>query len=185
MGPYANHTRGRALANADLIPGVIIKYFNSSITAGILAVLFFAAAHFSVTAYHHYLNDWENIDALQMRLKIARQQQSETQHRHQLLLQAKAFQDLASALKMEQKNWSVYDIQIEEPVSRAELTQILNQCQNSASYYFKPIAFHAKTADSPENQKAQAAAPHKGDTLPDSPGDIFLTLRGAFLVREE
>jgi len=165
---------------------VIIKYFNSSITTGILAVLFFAAAHFSLTAYHHYLNNRENIDALQIRLKIARQEQGETQHRHQLLLQAKAFQDLASALKMEQKNWSVYDIQIEEPVSRAELTQILNQCQNTASYYFKPIAFHAKTADSPENQKAQAAAaPRKGDTPTDSPSDIFLTLRGAFLVREE
>jgi hypothetical protein len=164
---------------------VIIKHLRASITAGVLSLLLLAAAHLFLSAYHQHRLDLAQHETLHTRLRMARQQQSETLHRQQVLLQVKAFLDLADALKMDKMNWSVYDIQLEEPVTRSELKQILEQCQNTPSYYFRPTSFHAKTADSPDVLLSQMTKSDMDDGSAAAPGDILLSLKGAFLVREE
>ena len=88
--------------------------------------------------------------------------------------------------KMTEQDWSVYDIHIEEPVSRQQLSQILDQCQNSSSFYFKPTAFHATAPGTPEpgNGTPQKASRSDGSREPKS-DEVLLTLTGAFIVKEE
>ncbi len=117
---------------------------------------------------------------------MARQQQSETKHKKQIFLQVKTFLEQAKSLKLEKENWSVYDINITGPVTFLELSQILNQCTNTTSFYFKPITFHVKSAEKPEKDINKKIPPSKQtDSSETKTGDILLTLRGAFIVREE
>ncbi len=121
-----------------------------------------------------------------MRLRLARKQQTETRQKQQVLLKVKAFLDQAKSMGLEQKSWSVYDINIDGPVTFFELAQILNQCTNTSSFYFKPILFHVKSAaESEKNIKNKTPPTRQADSPEFKTGDILLTLKGAFIVKEE
>ena len=117
------------------------------------------------------------------RVGLLKQQKREAQRKWRILTRVNSFVDRASSLGLEGMKWANYDVNIQEPVTFFEMEQILNQCLNSSSYYFRPIALHANI--SPESDaKIVKKASTSADSRESKKGDLMLTLRGAFIVRE-
>ena len=95
-----------------------------------------------------------------------------------------SFVNRASSLELERDKWAYYDVNIEEAVSFPEAEEILRQTTNSLSYYFKPVMLHVKTKS---ESNAKAGPDKRTATSADSPetkkGDVFLTLKGTFVVK--
>lgn len=94
------------------------------------------------------------------------------------------FVNRASSLKLERDKWAYYDVNIDEAVSFPEAEEILGQTANSSSYYFKPVMLHVKTK---MESNDKAGRDKQTATSADSPetkkGDVFLTLKGTFVVK--
>lgn len=154
-----------------------------------LAVFFFIAAYFFLTAYNRYAVRQEKKEALTVRVRILKQQQREAERKKRIISRVNDFMNRAGSFGLEKNRWSVYDINIDEPVTFFEIEQILNQCQNSSAYYFKPISLYAKTPQKSDKNRESDKKKTKKTTSADSretrEGDIMLTLRGAFVVRED
>ena len=77
---------------------------------------------------------------------------------------------------------ALHDVNINTPVRFEEFERLLSQCENSLSYYFKPLLLHTKIIREPEETLKKRK---KGDTesekLPKN--DVELVLRGAFVIR--
>jgi hypothetical protein len=149
-----------------------IKTYRTYIVAVGIAILFFIAAHLFLTAYTRYVIAREKVLLLTGEDKLLKEQKRELERKNQILSQVGNFIDKADKLGLEKDRWAAYEVNIQEPVSFSEMEQILTQCTNSSSYYFKPIMLHVKKSSS-----TPAVSPDK------KMGDVLLTLRGAFVVR--
>ncbi len=133
-------------------------------------------------------------EALGVRLKVLQQQKREAERKARILSKLNDFVHRAGSFGLEESGWDTYEVFINEPVTFAEMEQMLNQCTNSADYYFKPISLYAKTGRDPGAGPAVVAA-EKGagpkEKMPvtsvglqgGAKGDVLLTLKGAFVVR--
>ena len=102
------------------------------------------------------------------------------------MVRVNRFINLARSLGLEKDKWAYYDVNIQEPVSFQEAEKILRQTTNSSSYYFKPATLHVTTKIEPDKkatQKKQSAT--SADSPETKEGDILLTLRGGFLVKQK
>lgn len=125
---------------------------------------------------------------MERRVRLLKQQKREAQRKWRILTRVNTFVDKASSLGLVGKKWDTYDVNIQEPVTFFEMEQILNQCLNSPSYYFKPIALHANISPESDGHESDEKIEKKTSSSADSPerkeGDLMLTLRGAFIVRQ-
>ena len=125
---------------------------------------------------------------METRVRLLKQQKREAQRKWRILTRVNAFVDKAASLGLEGKKWANYDVNIQEPVTFFEMEQILNQCLNSSSYYFKAIALHANISHESDGHESDRKIVKKASTSADSreskKGDMMLTLRGAFIVRQ-
>jgi hypothetical protein len=154
------------------------------ISAG-LAIFFFIAAHFFLTAYNIYILSQEKITVLNRQVQLLIKQQGELERKERIMVRVNRFINRAKSLGLVKDKWAYYDVNIQEPVSFQEAEKILQQTTNSSSYYFKPVTLHVKTKIEPDKKATQKKPPSISADSPETKeGDILLTLRGGFLVKQ-
>lgn len=121
---------------------------------------------------------------------MSKQQKRETERKSRILSRASRFVEKAERLGLDEESWAVYAVDIQEPVSFFEMEQMIKQCTNSSTYYFKPISLHAKTTLGSvvkEEKKVEQKSSPSTSAVAQRPeeGDVMLTLRGAFVVRQK
>ncbi len=122
-----------------------------------------------------------------LQLKLLKQQQNEIRRKEKILYQVEDFVRNAKALGLEETRWSFYNVNIQEPVTFTEMEQILDQCANSSSYYFKPDLLHVRLVSDSDlkPEKTKASSSSSAESLDTKVPDIHLTLRGSFIVRHK
>ena len=119
-----------------------------------------------------------------MKYRLLKQEVKKARQEKKILAQVNDFISRADYFGLDKSKWSFYDVHIEEEVSLPELEQILNQCANNSSYYFKPVSFYAKISGKKDKKKTKpAVSSTNADSDETRKGDIQLKLTGAFVVR--
>ncbi len=124
---------------------------------------------------------------MSLQLKLLKQQQNDLRRKEKILYKVENFVRNAKTLGLEENRWSFYDDNIEDPVTFTEMEQILNQCANSSSYYFKPASLYVRrvSASDLKSEKTKASSGSSADSTDTKRSDMHLTLRGAFIVRHK
>ena len=157
---------------------------RSPLVTMVLSILFTVAAAFTITAYHDLDGNREKLDALKVRLRVMAHQKKDVEKTQVQLNRLNGFMRKAATLGLEQENWASYDVNIQAPVTFAQMARILNQCVNTPDYYFKPVSLQVKTNVKPDQTGLKGASlPVTDDSFDPDKGDVLLTLKGAFVVR--
>ncbi|MDY6792657.1 MAG: hypothetical protein SWH54_15455 [Thermodesulfobacteriota bacterium] len=108
------------------------------------------------------------------------------EQKKRILHRVKRFIDQADTLGLEKSRWATYEVNIAQGIDFIDMEQIVNQCVNTQSYYFRPVSLHIKTNHVSDNDEISRKAEVKPDeSWEDQPGDAILTLNGAFVVRHK
>jgi hypothetical protein len=140
----------------------------------------------SLSAYNRYLAGREKVETLTVRLRLMEEEKIKLEQKRRILLRVKKFIDDADALGITESKWSTYEVNIAQGSAFFEMEQIVNQCVNTPSYYFRPVSLHIKTNHKSDNKDISGKPDLKSDEFPeDQEGDVVLTLNGAFVVRHK
>ena len=119
---------------------------------------------------------------------MAKQQQAATEQKRKSALLVSSFLNKAKTLGINPDRWAFYNIDIKKPVFFHEMVQILNQCENSSFFYFKPAFIHAKLASAnsriTKSDTGDKAAFISESSSDDRQKDVLLELKGVFVVRQ-
>lgn len=115
-----------------------------------------------------------------MRKRIARKKR--------MIARAQRFIKDAVSLGLTPDRWDQYDVEINGPVSFLQLREILMQTAPGNNYYFEPLVFYLakhppEEKTSPDSAKVREPEPASMSNKLEK-GDIFLRLKGNFLVRK-
>lgn len=157
-----------------------MKIFRSCIMTGLLAVLFLMAGYYFLTGYKVYVAHKENKAELVRQVKWLSQLQSERKQKLHSILRINNFVKHAKLMRLEEKKWAVYNVDIQDTVTFAEMKKILKQCSNADSHYFRPISFHIKSLKANGNTDKTSERIFENKT-----GDILMSLKGAFVVKNQ
>ena len=162
-----------------------IKIFRSCVMTGFLVLLLLIGGRFFLTGYKRYVVNQDKKSALTRRANFLNQQQSDRKQKMHNILRVSRFVNNAKLLGLEKRRWAVYNVDIQDAVTFTEMKKNLMQCSNSASRYFRPVSFHIKSLKATDNN---AGIGNKNETsemsFKNKTGDILMTLKGAFVVRE-
>ena len=147
-------------------------------TTALLVIVFIMVGYFFLKAYDHLNASLERATILKKKANFLRIQKKEVERKNRIFLTVKRFMDKTGIMGLEPKNWSSYDVNIQDSVSFADMKKILEQCANSRFAYYKPMSLHIKTDTSDGVRKA-------GRSSADRPGDLLITLKGKFVARRE
>ena len=151
----------------------------------VLSILFTIAAAFTISAYRELDGNREKLETLKVRLRVMAHQRKDVEKTQVQIARLKGFMQKAADMGLEQHKWASYDVNIQEPVTFAQMARILNQCVNTPDYYFKPVSLQVKTKVNPDQTHLKGTSLPAGDDIFDSgKGDVLLTLKGAFVVRQ-
>ncbi|MGD2029786.1 MAG: hypothetical protein PVG86_07580 [Desulfobacterales bacterium] len=163
-----------------------IKVFRSCVMTGVLVVLVLIGGRFFLTGYKRYVVHQEKKAVLTRRANLLNQQQSEQKQKMHHMLRVNRFVNNAKLLGLEKRKWAVYHVDIQDTVTFTEMKRNLMQCTNSASRYFRPVSFHIKSLKATHMNKGIGNKNESSEVLSkNNTGDILMTLKGAFVVREE
>ncbi len=154
------------------------------IAAG-LALIFIVTAHFFLIAYDAYVMDRDTLKILTDQLEGLESRKEEQGRKKHILERVDNFVNRAGSLGLARNQWSYYDVSIEEAISFEGVEKILRQTANSPSYYFKPDKVYLKTkydVGDEGDQSNEISPPTGTEQMED--GDILLTLKGTFIVRD-
>lgn len=118
---------------------------------------------------------------LKLELKILSEQQAINNKKNERISDFTDFIDKAVKLDMKTDKWNRLAVNINEPVSYLELEEILNQCSNNNSFYFKPEFIEIKKQEKstiPDTTKRKKSSPGKNQ-------DVNLNLKGTFIVKNK
>ena len=163
----------------------IITKYGSLLISLVLAICVCVSFHFFITHYSQCMVLLEQEAKLTKRFEFLKQKQNEILKRNRIFTKIKTFVMLSENLGLSKDKWSEYAVAIDEPVTFAEFSQIINQCVNTPAYYFKPVSLHAKPVlgtDKPPAPKKQS--PPAGGVSTKKTGDINLILQGKFIARK-
>ena len=162
---------------------------------GVLVMLLLIGGRFFLTGYKRYVVHQDKKTALTRRVNFLNQQQSERKQKMHHILRVNRFVNNAKLLGLEKNRWAVYHVDIQDAVTFTEMKRNLMQCTNSASRYFRPVSFHIKSLKATHKIKSlkathkNAGIGNKNETseilFKNKTGDILMTLKGAFVVKEE
>jgi hypothetical protein len=144
-----------------------------------MALLLVATAWVGLSVYDQYEAKRLQLKALVQTAAERRGRQKQFEEKKRILLQVQRFMDKARSLGLEPQGWSVYAVNIEEPLPFAEMEQILNQCTNSAAAYYLPASLHIKAIAANQTSSVKAKPPVS------SRADVAVTLKGKFLAKPE
>lgn len=157
-----------------------MKIFRSCIMTGLLAVLFLMAGYYFLTGYKVYVAHKKNKAELVQQVKWLSQLQSERKQKLHSILRINNFVKHAKLMGLEEKKWAVYNVDIQDTVTFAEMKKILKQCSNADSHYFRPISFHIKSLKTNGNTDKPSERIFENKT-----GDILMSLKGTFVVKNQ
>jgi len=157
-----------------------MKIFRSCIMTGFLVVLLLMAGHYFLTNYKAYVGYKGKKTVLVRKVRRLNQFQSEREQKLHSILKVNNFVKHSKFLGLEQNQWSVYKVDIQDTVTFSEMKRILKQCSNADSHYFRPISFHIKSLKATGNQDKTSRR-----TFENVEGDILMTLKGAFVVKNQ
>lgn len=163
----------------------MIKRYHLLMITIILLILFMGAVHFFLDASDRYAEQRERVAALQGRLNFMKQQKAEMERKVSILARVNRFVDKAGSLGLAEERWSFYGVNVQEMVSYEEMAQIVNQCVNSASAYFEPEVLHVRSMDPGSMKAGSDVTPANAPASGEQTGDVLITLRGKFVVRQE
>jgi hypothetical protein len=145
---------------------------------GLLVVLCLAAGCFFLSGYQRYILKQDKKAALIRQAELLHHRQIDRKQKWQNILKVNGFVKGAESLGLVRKKWAVYHVDIQDSVTFTEMKKLLTQCTNGDSHYFKPISFHIKSIKTIDNKKEAS-----GMKIQNQKGDILMTLKGAFLVK--
>ncbi len=157
-----------------------MKIFRSCIMTGLLVVLFLLVGRYFLTGYKAYVAHKEKKTALVRQVRLLGHLQREREQKLHNILRINNFVKNAKLLGLEQDKWGVYDVDIEDTVTFDEMKTILKQCSNANTHYFRPVSFHIKSLKATGNTDKTS-----GRTFENKVGDILMTLKGAFVVKNQ
>lgn len=128
-----------------------------------------------MNAYSRYDSLRERQAHLSRQRRLLLQKKEEIGHKNQILSEVQNFLDRAKSLGLEKEKWAVYEVNVQDAMSFAEAEQILSQCAYSTFAYYVPALLEIKTIDSIEINSPGAQ----------KKGDLFITLRGRFIARQQ
>jgi len=155
-----------------------MKIFRSCIMTGLLVVLLLTAGRYFLNSYQGYVVHNDKKAVLVRNIRWLSQLQSERKQKLHSIIRINNFVNNAKLLGLEQNRWDVYNVDIENAVSFSQMKTILKQCSNSNSHYFRPISFHIKSLKATGNYEKVPGKIFENET-----GDILMTLKGAFVVK--
>ena len=153
----------------------MVKAYRPLIIAGLLGFSFFWAGYYALNAYSRYDSLRERQAQLIRQQRLLQQKKAEIVRQNQILDQVQDFLERAKSLGLEKENWAVYQVNVQDAMSFADAEQVLSQCAYSTFAYYVPALLEIKTidslkTDSPGDQKK---------------GDLYITLRGRFVARQQ
>jgi hypothetical protein len=148
-----------------------------------LSVGLLLSLHFAMSAYSRFAAAENRLAALTVRQRLAEQNEAQLTRSYRIWQKVGKFTEAIRSAGLSEQNWSVYDVVIEEPVTYAELGQLLSQCAFSQDFYFRPVSLQIKSADALSAEENTPAGKLKG--ADDPKADVLLSLKGAFLVRQK
>ncbi len=162
-----------------------IKIFRSCVMTGLIVMLLLIGGRFFLTGYKRYVVNQDKKAVLTCRANLLNQQQSDRKQKMHNILRVNRFVNNAKLLGLEKRRWAVYNVDIQDAVTFTEMKKVLMQCSNATFRYFRPVSFHIKSLKATHNN---AGIGNKyetsGMTFENKTGDILMTLKGAFIVRE-
>jgi uncharacterized protein YjiK len=133
-----------------------------------------------MTGHKVYVAHKEKKAVLDRQVRWLSHLKSEKEQKLHSILRINNFINNAKLLGLEQNKWAEYNVDIQDTVTFTEMKTILNQCSNGDSHYFKPISFHIKSLKATGNKEKTS-----GMTFENESGDILMTLKGAFIVKNQ
>ena len=112
---------------------------RSPLVTIVLSMLFTVAAAFTISAYRDLEGSRQKMETLKVRLRVMAHQRKDVEKTRLQLARLHGFMQKAAHLGLDQQNWASYDVNIQEPVTFAQMARILNQCVNTPDHYFKPL----------------------------------------------
>ena len=131
-----------------------------------------------------------NIRSARTQLEQIRRIKKEVARQQRILARVRTFVEKAKAFGLVKDRWDRYGVEIQESITFPELRQILEQTVSKETYYFEPSSLYISKAK-PESAKGEAVEPGKKKQVPSAgaagkqKADLFLKLRGYFLVRRQ
>jgi hypothetical protein len=147
---------------------------------GFLMVLCLLAGRFFFSGYQRYVVNQDKKAVMIRQANLLNQRQIGREQKRQNILRVNRFVNNAELLGLVQKKWALYHVNIQDSVTFTEMKKLLTQCSNGDSHYFKPVSFHVKSITATGDKEE---AP--GMTFQNQTGDILMTLKGAFVVKNK
>lgn len=163
------------------------------ILMAVVAAAAIASGRFFLNAFWHLEGLEAQTSRMSARVRMIKRQAIELNQKVKIIQRVQQFMDEARQRSMTPDQWSVYEVDLQGGVTFAELARIVEQCDSRSGIYFQPAFFHVQslTTDDPDQSRPEAvsslpaAAQHDAadGPAPES-GDVRLSLRGAFVVRQ-
>jgi hypothetical protein len=160
-----------------------INTFRPHLVALALAIIFACSAYALINAYRDYRAVASDVSLQTARINHLEQQKQELARKQRILKRASQFLATARELGLQQRDWTIYEVNIEKPVSFPVMAQVLNQCANSSAYYFRPGRLDVNVTYGDTAEGAPVPSPAASGQPENAHGDGLLTLRGAFIAR--
>ena len=158
--------------------------YSLFIITGLAAALFGAGLHMGADAYTNARQLQAQAEGLTIQTRMMRHQLGELEQKVRVLNRVGDFVDQAAIRRLTPQQWSVYEVNIQDALSFAELTRIIEQCGHGEGLVFKPISFHVSVGGGrPEDEGANPSKSLKRANADSASADAILELQGAFLVR--
>ncbi len=142
------------------------------------------AAQLFTTAFNRHTQNERNLENLDYQVRVLKQNKREQAQKRRTLAYVKKFIDRAKVFGLERQKWEHYDVNIEESLHFYEARRILTQTANSGSCYFKPISLEIKKVEKQTSQSPAQAKTNVDKGKDEQRGDVLLSLKGTFVVRQ-
>ena len=130
------------------------RYSLYILTAGIVALVL-ASLHFGMQSYFNARRLQSELEIMTVRTRTMRVQLGELEQKRRALNRVQHFISQASAMGLNEDRWSRYAVNVEAPLSYAELGRVVEQCTHSRMstsnrFSFMWLRGKVKTAPKPE-----------------------------------
>lgn len=142
------------------------------------------AAQFFTTAFNRHTQNERNLEDVECQVRLLKQNKREQAQKRRALAHVNKFINRAKVFGLERHKWENYDVNIEERLYFHEAKRILTQTANSKSCYFNPISLNIKKVGEPALMTSGQAQANADSGKEQKRGDLLLSLKGTFVVRQ-
>ena len=153
-------------------------------TGAALAILLFVAVQFFINAFNEHSRKERDLEDLDCQVRWFEENRREQAQKRRAMAQVKGFIRRARAFGLERHHWEHYDVNIEERLYFHEAKRILTQTANSESCYFHPISLNIKKIKDPATTNSGQAGTIANSGKDKQQGDLLLSLKGTFVVKQ-